>query len=368
MKYSAHISILFVILISFTLGWRFNTSSIETPHNDSSMPVAVDDVRAPDQGRAGSVQHLTAGDEEQQLNPSSQSSSLSAQDKIDGIKLKLAKLAQQLKNGVFIEDLNLQIDDFIAIFKGTDVQEHFMEQLKVISLIQGSPELYTAFLDRYPSLPEEDQWLVESLLLGHNSVGNKFREKYIVEKLNAGEHASTWLQVLSRGGIREESTLDFLIEQISYLTDPNDLAAAITASSSIFEPSMASAELAMPRRDDVSDLYQPYFDSEEESVRTAALGTLVSYPRPNEIDIVERALNDQSLNYRHEALNVLMQRPLKATSVQTTLYGIIRNTDEPYYIRHSASIALQINATTRPPQDVIDIANELFSRPIEVRE
>ena len=226
--------------------------------------------------------------------------------------------------------------------------------------IQDSHELYRAFLDQYPNLPQQDQWNFAGFLLDSDSTANKFRENYIVEKLKAGEHTSTWLSVLSERGIRENSTLDFLIEQISYLTEPDHLAAAITASSSIFEPSIISTRLAIPRRDDVAKLYEPFFESQQEAVRSAALGTLVSYPRSNEIELVERALEDESINFRQEALNVLIQRSLNSTSLQSNLYEIIRNTEEPDYIRRSASMALQKNATTRPPQDVIDIANELF--------
>ena len=368
MKYSKYLAALLLgSVVSFALGWQ--AKSLFMPAlNDAAVLAQVSNISlleksaVDDSGpaKADSVQEETDAMEAIQ-SPVSQSDGSS---EFEQALSELAQLSERLENGELIEDLDAQISRFmdIVIQLGENRYGRTQEKFaRVATQILSSKKLFAAFIDYYPKLPNaSDQHEFAIVFLNPRGVDSPFRENHILDKIKSNDQASTWLRTLSNWGVQEASTVDYLLDQIPYLNDPDDLASAIIASNNVVRPKGASDSEFMPAREDAASIYEPYFDAEEDAVRAAAIGTLKTFPRDDTEELVTQAMADQSVAVKQQAVSVIRARKLKSKVIQDSLLGLIRNENEMLQVRSFAVAALRETAPEGSISlEIIEIARDL---------
>ena len=163
-------------------------------------------------------------------------------------------------------------------------------------------------------------------------------EQSILDKMRSGNNVSDWLGLLSNLGVRQESSLQFISDQMPQLYEEQDIISSIGAFSN--NPMWSYHPISRDLRDQISGQIAQYAESTSPKMRMAVLDSLASFPLEKSEALLIEALNDPSEDIRGTALSVMWGSTIQSEQLKTHLLRTVENDTRSLGVRSMAYYAL----------------------------
>ena len=271
------------IVVGFTGGWVYQTSSQESATKESqpSSTVATDRAKT-DTSQAKSEPLAVAG----------QNSILSNNVGTDNEVTPL----------MFIERLSLMTEEEIRrLFYGSGGDRQRLSNALVVGLLQELPTISDSTL-RYRLID-----VLNSSRLYDARTQSYVVEDWVLGKVRSFEAEDYWLEVLSNFGVEKIDNIGYLAGRLDEYHESSSRVSALLAISRTigFEILGNTTEEAEQISDLVKEEVATYLDSENEPERAAAVRVLRQFPTENIVQHLSDALADPSERVRLGAIRAM---------------------------------------------------------------
>ena len=232
---------------------------------------------------------------------------------------------------------------------------HVATERDLRKLLREFPNINHALIEQYAGINEPQTRLELGNLLAQSNMSRRpFLEPQLMEKIKQNEDRSAMLELLGQWGSQSKQNIDYLAQEIPFMENPEDTAAAIAA---ISRSSWVSSNVLSPEEfNQLTSLVNNYRSSEHPKERAAAIAALRTMPSENYQQQIIKGLNDQSAIVREQALGIYAQSPFDSKPLVQDLIQRVQDQGLGYGERSRVAYVLQNLELSENQAETVDVA------------
>ena len=226
-------------------------------------------------------------------------------------------------------------------------------EVEFLKQIDRTPELIKPLLDAYLRLPDDpDKQMLATLLA---ATGNLQIQEHALSQLVYGDlqNREDWLGLLGDTGVYGAQARELLFNFMSGLNRPEELSVALRA--------ITTEPVNSHERQDVINRVSVYLGHSADTVRGAALQTLVQWGDNSHAYLIEQALSDSSVIVREAAIMATFTSNIASQSIKSDLLDLVADKNESEQLRKLAHQALNAYSLNMSEQQLFYEYHQQFT-------
>lgn len=194
------------------------------------------------------------------------------------------------------------------------------------NLAEAPPELIIELLQQYLDLPDQLQQRLLQTLLNNSGWLRNFQtseptqfsiERWIVDNVKNENRADDWFQFLGQVGVHRKENVNYMLTQAESAADPLRALNAIRAVANSFLGHLD--HLTEAEKKTISDRLRPFINTDNATLRAAALQSLQSFPSADAEQQVLAAINDPQAEVSIAGINVSASKQYKSKEFERAI-------------------------------------------------
>ncbi len=234
-----------------------------------------------------------------------------------------------------------------------------MRDKELRNLVYETPGMAKELLEKVVDLDDgEAKRDLTALLLAVRLLKHVSLDSLVIEEIKKGDRRSDWLNVLGEIGIGSVEGIEYVSEELTFMTEDRDILAAIKALSGPAADSHLPVKPGVRKRL-IANVHR-HLGAANDDVKSAAVYALARYPTDNLERSLLTASNDPSPKVRQAARSVFVNKAPLSQALRAKAMSSLQDTSLDMYER--LNIANSLAGLTLSDSDkilVTQISNEL---------